>query len=58
MIKVEVLKKLLNASDEELKKMDTERLRTMLGVFRYFVRRLDREINNRSSDYPIGKLSK
>ena len=54
MIKVQLLQKLLNAEEFELKKIDTERLRTMLGAFRYFVRLLEREINKRCSDQPLG----
>jgi len=53
-IKVQLLQKLLNAEEFELKKIDTERLRTMLGAFRYFVRLLEREINKRCSDQPLG----
>ncbi len=54
MIKIELLHKLLNAEDVELKKIDTDRLRTLLGTFRYFVRLLEREINRRYSDHPLG----
>lgn len=49
MIKIQLLQKLLNVDASELKNIDTERLRTLLGIFRYFVRLLEREINNRCS---------
>jgi hypothetical protein len=54
MIKIELLQKLLNAEEAELKKIDTDRLRTLLGTFRYFVRLLEREINRRYSEQPLG----
>jgi len=54
MIKIGLLQKLLNAEEVELKKIDTDRLRTLLGTFRYFVRLLEREINKRCSDQPLG----
>ena len=54
MINIQLLQKLLNAKESELKKIDTERLRTILGVFRYFVRILEREINRRCFDQPLG----
>ena len=48
MIKLELLRKLLNADEAELKKINMEQLRTLLGTFRYLVRLLEREINKRS----------
>ncbi len=48
MIKTEFMQKLLNADDECLRKMDIEQLRVALGVFRFFIRRLEREINTRT----------
>ena len=54
MIKIALLKKILNADESELKKLDIERLRTLLGTFRYFVRLLEREINKRCSNQPLG----
>jgi hypothetical protein len=49
-IKTEFLKRLLNIDSKELAKIDVEQLRIMLGVFRYLVREVEREINRRSSD--------
>lgn len=56
MIKIELLKKILNADDDEIKKLDVEQLRVLLGVFRYFVRRLEREVNQKTSDEPLGSF--
>jgi len=47
MINTELLIKLLNADKDELKKFNLDQLRVLLGVFRYFVRMLEREVNNR-----------
>ncbi len=47
MIKVNVLHDLLNIKDDELKKLDLEQLRLMLGIFRYLTRVVEREINER-----------
>lgn len=58
MIKVQFLQKLLNAKESELKDIDTERLRTMLGSFRYFIRLLEREINKRCLNQPLGGIGK
>lgn len=58
MIKVELLHKLLNADEGELEKLDADQLRTMLGTFRYFVRMLEREVNRRCTDQPIGNDQK
>ncbi len=49
MIKVEQLKRLLNIKEKDLKNLDMEQLRLMLGIFRYLSRILDREINTRQS---------
>ena len=54
MIKTALLKQLLNADESELKKLDVEQLRVMLGTFRYFVRLLEREINKRCANQPLG----
>ena len=49
MIQLKLLKNLLNTSDQELQKLALDQLRTLLGVFRYFVRILEREINMRET---------
>jgi hypothetical protein len=54
MIELKSLKKLLNIKDEELQKLDIEQLRAMLGVFRYSVRGIEREINRRCQDNLFG----
>ncbi|MBP9855167.1 MAG: hypothetical protein KBD53_09915 [Candidatus Omnitrophica bacterium] len=54
MIRVELLHKLLNTKESDLKEIDTEQLRTMLGAFRYFVRLMERELNIRSANQPLG----
>lgn len=54
MIEIKSLKKLLAIKDEDLKKLDIEQLRAMLGVFRYCVRGFEREINRRCDDNPFG----
>jgi hypothetical protein len=54
MIELKSLQKLLAIKDEELKKLDIEQLRATLGVFRYCVRGLEREINRRCEDNPFG----
>lgn len=56
MIKIELLRKILNAEESQLKKIDTDRLRTMLGAFRYFVRLLEREINKRCLNQSLGDI--
>ena len=50
MIKVQELRDLLNLSDKELKKLDVEQMRLLLGVFRYMTRVLEREINAREPE--------
>ena len=57
MIKVELVHKLINADDAEIKKIDTDQLRTVLGSFRYLVRRLERELNSRTSEEFIAGVS-
>lgn len=47
MIDAELLMKLLNADKSQLKKFSLDQLRVLLGVFRYFVRLLEREVNSR-----------
>ncbi len=54
MIELKSLKKLLNIKDEELQKLDIEQLRAMLGVFRFSVRGIEREINRRCQDNLFG----
>ena len=56
MIKIELLRKILNAEESQLKKIDTDRLRTMLGAFLYFVRLLEREINKRCLNQSLGDI--
>ena len=57
MIKLKSLQKLLNTDEKELKKLDVEKLRTLLGVFRYTVRFLEREINQRCGEQPLGNVN-
>ena len=57
MIKLKLLQKLLNTDEKELKKLDVEKLRTLLGVFRYMVRFLEREINKKCCEQPLGNVS-
>jgi hypothetical protein len=47
MIEVKSLKTILNIKDEELRELDIEQLRALLGTFRYRVRSIEREINRR-----------
>jgi len=49
MINTEELNKFLNIKIKDLEKLDMEKLRLMLGVFRYMTRVLEREINARES---------
>ncbi len=49
MIKIELLNRLLNIKDNDLKNLDTEKLRLLLGVFRYLTRVLERELIKRDS---------
>lgn len=50
MVKIEELRRLLNVREEEIKKLDIEQLRLMLGIFRYLTRIVEREINQRKPD--------
>lgn len=56
MIKVELLNKLLNIKDEDLRNFSLEQLKLLLGVFRYVVRILEREVNHRCSKGLIGNI--
>lgn len=56
MIEIKTLKSLLNISDAELQKLDIEQLRVLLGVLRYRVRSIEREINRRSAEKPFGNF--
>ncbi len=49
MIKAKLIQELLKTNESEIERIDTERLRTILGSFRYLVRLFEREINRRSS---------
>jgi len=44
---------LLNVNTKQIKKYDIEQLRLILGVARYFVRSVEREINRREFNLPI-----
>jgi len=48
-MKLETLQNLLSIDDVAIKKYDVEQLRLILGVARYFVRSVEREINRRES---------
>ena len=48
-MELSVLKNLLNVDAKAMKKYDIEQLRLILGVARYFVRSVEREINRRES---------
>lgn len=58
MIDIKTLKTLLNIKDDELKRLDIEQLRVLLGTLRYRVRSIEREINARCSDKPFGNITK
>jgi hypothetical protein len=47
MIQLNALHNLLNIKEDEIKKLDMEQLRLMLGIFRYLTRVIEREINER-----------
>ena len=49
-MKLDVLSDLLNVDAQAIEKYDTEQLRLVLGVARYFVRSVEREINHRESN--------
>ncbi len=57
MINVELLQEVLSSDEGDLTKFDLEQLRLSLGVFRYSVRVLEREINGRCSDEPLGNIT-
>lgn len=48
-MKLETLRSLLSVDRAAIKKYDVEQLRLILGVARYFVRFIEREINRRES---------
>lgn len=48
-IKVAELKNLLDLKEEDVKKLDTEQLRLVLGVLRFTTRIVQRELNLRES---------
>ena len=48
-IKVEELKNLLDLKEEDVKKLDIEQLRLLLGVLRFTTRTVQRELNERES---------
>ena len=48
-MKLAVLKNLLNIDKASVEAYDVEQLRLILGVTRYFVRSIEREINRRES---------
>ncbi len=58
MISTELLQKFLKIKKEDLAKYDPEQLRLMLGVFRYVVRSLEREVNERDTEGLCPQLSK
>lgn len=48
-IKVEELKHLLDLKEDDLKKLNAEQLRLLLGVLRYTTRLAQRELNERDA---------
>lgn len=50
-MELKTLHNLLNVDRQAIKKMNIEQLRLILGVARYFVRSVEREINRREWDY-------
>jgi len=44
-MKLETLQNLLSIEEDDVKKYDIEQLRLILGVARYYVRSIEREIN-------------
>jgi len=48
-MELKTLKNLLSVNEKAIKKYDIEQLRLILGVARYFVRSIEREINRRES---------
>ena len=54
MIKISTLKKLLNINEAEIRKLEIDQLRLLLGIFRYLTRVFQREVNERTHhDIPI-----
>jgi hypothetical protein len=51
MIKLPLLAKLLNITDDDIKKLTMDQLRVLLGVFRYLARVIEREINTREPNF-------
>lgn len=47
MVEVETLQKMLEVDEKEIQALDTEKLRLLLGVARYFTRVVEREVNER-----------
>lgn len=58
MIEIKSIKKILNISEDDLKRLDIEQLRALLGTFRYAVRGIEREINRRCQDNLFGVNTK
>lgn len=54
MIKTNSLLELLNITSADTQKLNNDQLRVMLGSFRFVVRTLERELNNRFKDQPLG----
>jgi len=48
-IKVEALKNFLDLEEKDVKKLDMEQLRLVLGVLRYTTRVVQRELNKREA---------
>jgi len=48
-MELKTLRKLLNVNEKAIKSYDVEQLRLILGVARYFIRSVEREINRRES---------
>lgn len=48
-IKVEALKNLMELKEEDVRKLNTDQLRLILGVLRYSTRIVQRELNDRES---------
>ena len=53
MINVSTLKSLLEFKDEDLKKLDIEQLRLIVGVLRYATRVVQRQVNEREPDIVV-----
>ena len=46
-MELKTLRNLLSVNEKAIKKYDIEQLRSILGVARYFIRSIEREINRR-----------